>query len=78
MELPTEDAAKKLAREIAKQISIDVDDDDMKDIVVKTDDGEKDLQHAHQARIAQLQQTRVQPIPQRLPISPEPCESDVL
>jgi hypothetical protein len=41
MELPTEDAAKRVAREIAKQISIDVDDDDLKDVVVKTDDGKK-------------------------------------
>ena len=41
MELPTEGAAKKLAHEIAKQISIDVNDDRFKDVVVKADDGKQ-------------------------------------
>jgi hypothetical protein len=41
IELPTEQAAKKVAHEIAKQISIDVDDEGLKDVVVKTDDGEE-------------------------------------
>jgi hypothetical protein len=41
MELPTEGAAKKLAHEIAKQISIDVEDETLKDVVVKTDDGKE-------------------------------------
>jgi hypothetical protein len=41
MELPTEHAAKKLAREIAKQISVDVEDESLKDVVVKTEDGEE-------------------------------------
>jgi hypothetical protein len=39
MDLPTEEAARKVAREIAKQISIDVEDDGLKDVVVKTDNG---------------------------------------
>jgi hypothetical protein len=39
MELPTEHAAKKVAHEIAKQISLDVDDEDLKEVVVKTDGG---------------------------------------
>jgi hypothetical protein len=41
MELPTEQAAKKLAREIAKQISVDVEDEGLKDVVVKTEDGKE-------------------------------------
>jgi hypothetical protein len=41
MELPTEDAAKKVAQEIATQISIDVEDESLKDVVVKTDDGKE-------------------------------------
>ena len=41
MELPTEAAARKVAHEIAKQISIDVEDEGLKDVVVKTDDGKK-------------------------------------
>jgi hypothetical protein len=41
MELPTEQAARKVAREIAKQISIDVDDEGLTDVVVKTDDGKE-------------------------------------
>ena len=41
MELPTEQAAQRLAREIAKQISIDVDDESLKDVIVKTDDGKE-------------------------------------
>ena len=41
MELPTEQAAKKLALEIAKQISIDVDEGSFKEVVVKTDDGKE-------------------------------------
>jgi hypothetical protein len=32
MELPTEQAAKKVAREIAKQISIDIEDEGLKDV----------------------------------------------
>jgi hypothetical protein len=39
MELPTEQAAKRVAHEIAKQISIDVDDEGLTDVVVKTDNG---------------------------------------
>lgn len=39
MELPTEQAAEKLAREIAKQISDDTEDEGLKDVVVRTDDG---------------------------------------
>jgi hypothetical protein len=39
LELPTEQAAKKVAHEIAKQISIDVDGQRLKDVVVKTEDG---------------------------------------
>jgi hypothetical protein len=41
MELPTEQAAQRLAREIAKQISIDVDDKSLKDVVVKTEEGKE-------------------------------------
>jgi hypothetical protein len=41
MELPTEQAAKKLAREIAKQISVDVEDRSLTDVVVRTDDGKE-------------------------------------
>ena len=41
MELPTEQAAKRLAHEIAKQISIDIEDDGLKNVVVKTDDGKE-------------------------------------
>lgn len=41
MELPTEQAAKKVAHEIAKQISIDVEDAGLKDVVVKTDNGKE-------------------------------------
>jgi hypothetical protein len=41
MELPTEQTAKKLAQEIAKQISTDVEDENFKDVVVKTDDGKE-------------------------------------
>lgn len=41
MELPTDGAARKVAREMAKQISIDVDDKDLTDVVVKTADGEE-------------------------------------
>ena len=41
MELPTEQAAKKVAHEIAKQISIDVEDESLKHVVVKTDDGKE-------------------------------------
>jgi hypothetical protein len=39
MELPTEQAAKGLANEIGKQISVDVEGDRLKDVVVKTEDG---------------------------------------
>jgi hypothetical protein len=41
MELPTEQAAKRLAHEIAKQVSIDVEDGGRKEVVVKTDDGKE-------------------------------------
>lgn len=41
MDLPTEQAAKKLACEIAKQISIDVETPNFKDVVVRTDDGKE-------------------------------------
>jgi hypothetical protein len=41
MELPTEQAAKKVAHEIAKQISVDVEDESFKDVVVKTEDGKE-------------------------------------
>jgi len=41
MELSTEGAAKKVAHEIARQISIDVGDDRFKEIIVKTDDGKE-------------------------------------
>ena len=41
MELPTEEAAKKVARDIAKQISIDTDDPRLKDVIVKNGDGEE-------------------------------------
>lgn len=41
MELPTEHAAKRVAHEIAKQIALDVEDDSLKEVVVKTDDGKE-------------------------------------
>lgn len=41
MDLPTEEAAQRLAREIAKQISIDVDGESLKNVVVKTDGGKE-------------------------------------
>ena len=41
MELPNEEAARKVAREIAKQISIDIDDPVLTDVVVKNGDGEE-------------------------------------
>jgi hypothetical protein len=41
MELPTEQAAKKVAHEIAKQISVDVEDESLKDVVVKTNNGKE-------------------------------------
>jgi hypothetical protein len=41
MELPTEEAAKKVAREIANQISNDNDDPGLTDVVVKNGDGEE-------------------------------------
>ena len=41
MELPTEQAAEKLAREIAKQISDDTEDESFKDVVVKTEGGKE-------------------------------------
>jgi len=40
IELATERQARKVASEIAKQVAADEDDDDMKDVVVKTSDGE--------------------------------------
>ena len=40
-DLPTEQAAKKVAHEIAKQISVDVEDESFKDVVVKTEDGKE-------------------------------------
>ena len=39
MEVPTEQQAKKIAEEIAKQIANDVDDESFTDVVVKTDSG---------------------------------------
>ena len=41
LELPTEQAAKQAAHAIAKQIAIDVEDENLKEVVVKTDDGRK-------------------------------------
>jgi hypothetical protein len=41
MELPNEQAAEKAAREIAKQISLDVESESFKEVVVKTDDGKE-------------------------------------
>lgn len=41
MELPTDEAAKKVAREIAKQISFDNDDPGFTDVVVKNGNGEE-------------------------------------
>jgi uncharacterized protein DUF6894 len=41
MELPNEQAAEKMAREMAKQVALDVKGDSFKDIVVKTDDGQE-------------------------------------
>ena len=41
MDLPTEQAARKFAHEIAKQISIDVEDESFKDVVVRTDEGKE-------------------------------------
>jgi hypothetical protein len=41
IELPTAQAAKKLAVEIAKRISIDVEHASFKEVVVKTDDGKE-------------------------------------
>ena len=41
MELPTEQAAQRLALEIAKQISVDVDDESLKKVVVKTEEGKE-------------------------------------
>jgi hypothetical protein len=41
MELPTEEAAKKLARQIAHIISVDNDDPGLTDVVVKNGDGEE-------------------------------------
>ena len=40
MELPTEQQAKRIAEEMAKQIAIDVEDRSLTDIVVKDADGE--------------------------------------
>ena len=40
IELATEGQARKVASEIAKQVAADEDDDDMKDVVVKTSDGQ--------------------------------------
>jgi hypothetical protein len=40
MEVPTEQQAKKIAEEMAKQIAIDVEDRSLTDIVVKTATGE--------------------------------------
>ena len=39
MELPTEYQAQKMAEELAKQIAVDLDDDSLKEVVVKTDAG---------------------------------------
>jgi hypothetical protein len=41
MALPTEQAAKSLAHDIARQISVDVEGDRLKDVVVKTEDGKE-------------------------------------
>jgi hypothetical protein len=41
MELPTEQAARTLADDIAKQISIDVEGESIKDVVVRAEDGEE-------------------------------------
>jgi len=41
MDLPTEEAAKTLANDIAKQISIDVEGEGLKDVVVKAEDGKE-------------------------------------
>ena len=41
MELPNDEAAKKVAREVAQHISIDIDDPDLTDVVVKNGDGEE-------------------------------------
>jgi len=41
VELPTEQVAKTIVHEIAKQISIDVEDQSFKEVVVKTDDGKE-------------------------------------
>ena len=40
MDLPTEQHAKRIAEEMAKQIAIDVEDNSLKDVVVKTEAGE--------------------------------------
>jgi hypothetical protein len=40
MELPTEQQARRIAEEMAKQIAIDVEDRSLTDIVVKDADGE--------------------------------------
>jgi hypothetical protein len=40
LEVPTEQQAKRIAEEMAKQIAIDVEDNSLKDIVVKTANGE--------------------------------------
>jgi len=39
MEVPTEQQARKIAEEMAKQIANDVDDGSFTDVVVKTDSG---------------------------------------
>ena len=59
MELPTEQAAKKVAHEIAKQISVDVEDESFKDVVVKTEDGKEIYKAAiksdwHPQRLARM------------------------
>lgn len=41
MELPTEQPVKEVAHEIAKQVSIDVNDEDPTAVAVKTDDGKE-------------------------------------
>lgn len=41
LELPTEHAAKKVAHEMAKQISVDIEDASFTDVVVKTEDGKE-------------------------------------
>jgi hypothetical protein len=40
IDLPTEQQAKRLAEEMAKQIANDVDDNSLKEIVVKTETGD--------------------------------------